>query len=273
MPTSFREQVSLLFPFLPADALDAFAESWAEYGDPDLAMAAVRQDRRYDTWFPGNRRPDGTVRLSETEYASTMEGYRRLIVDFGLNPSVFQSKFVELLEGDVSVSELSGRLTAAYEQIATSIPQVKEFYTTAYGIPMTDEAVFASFIDPDIGEAILSRRISASQIGGEAFRAGFRVDLGYAERLASAGLDAQNARSLFGTAAQQLPTLGRLARRYSDIDQTFDLEEFTEAEVFGEPTQTRRIRRLLAAESSAFTPREGTVATTEDFAVRGLRQR
>jgi hypothetical protein len=68
--------------------------------------------------------------------------------------------------------------------------------------------------------------------------------------------------------------LDDLARRHRDPDDTFDLNEFADANVFGDAAQTRRIRRLLRQEASLFSPREvGSVQIQDDFALTGLTPR
>src|SRR5690606_8303029 len=165
-PINWLEQARTLFPWMPEPLLKVFADAWAETGDTELALARMRQSPQYDRYFAGNRRSDGTFRMTEAEYMSTIRAYRTLLSDFGLNPDLFQKRFVSLIEGEVSPLELRERLGAAYEGIVANIPQVREFYAR-YGYDLSDAAIFASVIDPEIGDAILARRIAVAQVGGE----------------------------------------------------------------------------------------------------------
>ena len=272
-PIDYRAAAANLFPNFPSELLDMFADEWAKFNDPDLALAAVRNSAIYDTLFPGIKRDDGTLRMTEGEYSATMEAYGRLFREFGLNANLFEGRFVELMEGTVSPSELAGRLGAAYEQIITNIPQVREFYAESFGLDLTDQAIFASFLDPDISDAILNRRLSVAQVGGEALARGFDIGDAFAGRLAAAGVDQGAARQFFADAEGRLPTLDELARRFSDPDPTFDIDELAAASIFGSADQGRRIRRLLASEQSLFTGQIGTVATSDEFTLTGLRAR
>ena len=267
----YQKMVRDLYPWLPAELVKVFADAWAETGDERLALARMRQDPAYDKYFPGNRRSDGSIRMDESTYKSTIDAYNRLLGEFGLNPNVFKNRLVQWIEGDVSPMEVAERLGSAYERIVTNIPQVREFYARNYGIDMTNQAIFASFLDPDLSDAILNRRISVAQVGGEGLARGFDVNLSFAERLASAGVGQSEARQFFGEAALRLPTLDELARRHRDVDQTFDLSEFAEASIFGDPEQMRRIRRLFRAESALFSEQTGTVAIDDALRVTGLR--
>lgn len=270
---NYLEQVRTLYPWLPRELVKVFADAWTDTGDRDLAYATMQQSDAYEKYFPGNRRADGSVRMDEQTYFSTIDAYNRLLSDFGLNPKVFKGKFVNWIEGDVSPSEVAERLGSAYEQIVTNIPQVREFYASTYGIQMSDQAIFASFLDPDIGDAILNRRISVAQIGGEGLARGFDTDLvPFAERLADAGLSQQEARGFFAQAERQLPLLERLAERHADPDDTFDLGEFADAAIFGDSEQARRIRRLLDAEASLFSEQLGTFGVDESMRLTGLRR-
>ncbi|MFQ5524366.1 MAG: LysM peptidoglycan-binding domain-containing protein [Acidimicrobiia bacterium] len=269
---NFRARAQALYPFLPAELLDIFARAWAETGDVSLALAQTRADPAYDRFFPGIKRDDGSLRLSEAEYLSRMDGYKLILGQFNLNPEVFQNRLVEAIEGELSVGEFASRMSAAYSQIISFLPQAREFYASNYGLELTDEAIFASFIDPDLGNAVLSQRIAVSQIGGAAAAAGFNLDLTFAERIRQRGLDFGQAQGFFDQAREQIPTLGRLAQRFG-VDKTVDLGEFAGATIFADPFQRRRVRRLLAAEASSFTPQEGRVRTQGDFTVTGLSPR
>ena len=161
----------------------------------------------------------------------------------------------------------------AYDAFVTNIPQVAQIYAQYGGIELTEQALFASFIDPTVGEAILSRRISVAQVGGEALARGFSIGQQFAEQLAFAGVDQLKARQFFSTAEGQLPTLDELARRFRDPDPTFDLEEYAAASIFGDADQTRRINRLIAQSRSLFSEQIGTIRTSENLAVTGLSAR
>ena len=272
-PIDFRAAAANLFPWFPDELLDVFADAWTKFDDPNLALAAVRQDSRYDAIFPGIKRDDGSIRMTEAEWFGVREAYARLLTEFGLNASVWEPQFAALMEGDVSPQEFAGRLGGAYERIITNIPEVREFYARQFGLEMTDAAIFASFLDPDIADAILSRRMSVAQVGGEGLARGFDVTDAFAGRLANAGIDQLAARQLFIDAEGRLPTLNELSRRFADPDAAFDVEEFAEATIFGDATQRRRIRRLQASETSLFSDQFGAVATSDEFAVTGITAR
>lgn len=275
-PINWRAKARALFPWMPDALIGLFVNDpdfgWATTGNAELALAGVRASDQYDRFFPGNRRDDGSLRLSEQDYFSTREAYGSLFREFGLNSGVFENRFARLIEGEVSPSELAGRLGAVFEGIQNNLPEVAEEFAGFFG-PNSRQALFASAIDPDLGQAILDRRISVAQVAGEAAARGFDIGRGFAGRLVSGGVGQEQARNLFIAAEGQLQTLSQLAARHRDPDDTFDLVEFAEANVFGDAEQTRRIRRLLRAEASLFTDQLGFVATSEDLVLTGLTPR
>lgn len=270
----FHAAARRLFPWMPAALVEVYADIWAETGDPQQAIAEVRSHPLYEQHFPGNRRPDGTLRFDELTYLSVMDAYRTAVHDFGLNPEVFEDKgrFVDLLVGETSPEELRGRLVAVQEGIVGNTEQTREEFSRFYGIDMTDEAILASVIDPELRDDIVNRRIAVSQIGGEAARFGFRRSLSRADELASLGMGQGQARELFSTAAQRLPRLDVLASRFRDADPTFGIGEFEEAIAFGDVSQQRRIRRLESREESLFS-RASSVRRGRSGALTGLDTR
>ncbi len=271
-PIDFRARAQALFPWLPPALLNIYAEAWAKTGNPSLALAEIRASPQYNDFFPGNKRDDGSLRLSEAEYLARIDGFKLALSQFNLNPANFSSRFVEMIEGELTATQFASRLSSAFDDIITAMPEIREFYSDNFGIGMTDEAIFASFLDPDLGDAIINRRISQAQIGGAGAASGFNIDLAFTEELRQQGLGLAGAQTFFGDAAFQVPTLSRLATRFG-LDRTFDVTEFAAGTILGDPTQRRRIQRLFGAETSSFSERLGTVRTEEDLTLSGLSPR
>lgn len=270
-PFDFFGAASALLPFLPQALIQIYADAWAEFNDTAVALGVMRQSPLYDQFFPGLRRPDGTLRMSEQEYIATKEAFGISLLELGVNPALFSNRFVELIEGNVSAAEFQIRLNSVFTGILNNLPEVRAFYTQNFGINMTDEAIFASVLDPEIGQGILNQTISIAQVGGEAALQGFSIGLGFAERLANAGLTQASARGLFADASFRIPTLTTLAVRFNAPDQTLDLGEFVDAAFFGSASQINRQRRLLAGETASFAPQG--FATTTQGRVTGLEER
>ena len=256
---TYAELAQSLYPNMPPDILDLFANEWARTGDPQVAIAEVRRSPAYEIAFPGNKRPDGTVKFDEVTYTGLKESYIGTLQEYGIprNTSVdlLTDRFTGLIEGEVSAREFAQRVDAVYQGIQENIPEVTEFYRENFGLELTPEAIFVGALDPTVGEEIVAGRITTAQIGGEAARAGFEISGEFAQRLQRAGISQAQARQLFTTAQAELPRLQELqARGGVEAPEEFTLEQFTEAAVFQSPEELEEIRRLEAEEESRFAP-------------------
>jgi len=283
----FLRQARALLPWLPESLVQIYADSFAETQNADIAIAEVRKSEEYDQVFPKNKRDDGTVRLSEQDYAAVKESYGLTIEDYGLNPEFFQGTFADLIEVGVSPNEFRARVEAARSGIVENVPAVKEYYRTNFGMDLNDNQIFASIIDPAVGEAIIEGRITQAQIGGEAQARGFQLSTEEVQALERAGLTQSQARQLFAAAEAEVPRLANLTRRFDQVEEVqigtedmtpeglvkrpgYDIEEFIQAQVFGSAEEKERIRRLEAEEESLFTPITG--AARRGRRVQGLVQ-
>jgi len=269
---TYAELAQSLYPNMPPDVLALFANEWARTGDPQVAIAEVRRSDVYEIAFPGNKRPDGTVKFDEITYTGLKESYIGTLQEYGIprNTSVdlLTPRFTGLIEGEVSAREFAQRVDAAYQGIQENIPEVQAFYLD-FGIELTPEAILLGALDPSVGEEIVAGRITTAQIGGEAARAGFTITGDFAQRLQRAGISQAQARQLFTSAETELPRLQELQSRGGVTDpEQFTLEEFTEAAVFQSPEELEEIRRLEREEESRFAPVGG--AARQGRRVTGL---
>ena len=272
---TYAELAQSLYPNMPPDVLALFASEWSRTGDPQVAIAEVRRSPAYEIAFPGNKRPDGTVKFDEVTYTGLKESYIGTLPEYGIprNTSVdlLTDRFTGLIEGEVSAREFAQRVDAVYKGIQENIPQVTEFYRENFGLELTPEAIFVGALDPSVGEEIVAGRITTAQIGGEAARAGFEITGDFAQRLQRAGISQAQARQLFTSAQVELPRLQELQARGGVTDpEEFTLEQFTEAAVFQSPEELEQIRLLEAEEESSFAPIGG--AARRGGRVTGLTQ-
>ena len=256
---TYAELAQSLYPNMPPDILNLFASEWARTGDPQVAIAEVRRSPAYEIAFPGNKRPDGTVKFDEVTYTGLKESYIGTLQEYGIprNTSVdlLTDRFTGLIEGEVSAREFAQRVDAVYQGIQENIPEVTTFYRENFGLELTPDAIFVGALDPTVGEEIVAGRITTAQIGGEAARAGFQISGDFAQRLQRAGISQAQARQLFTTAQTELPRLQELQTRGGVTDpEQFTLEQFTEAAVFQSPEELEEIRRLEREEESRFAP-------------------
>ena len=281
----FLKEARALLPWLPESLIRIYATAYSENQNSDVALSAVRQSEDYATYFPKNIRIDGTVRLSESDYASVKESFGLTIEDYGMNKDYFENTFATLIEKGISPNEFRQRVASASDGITQNIPAVREYYATNFNLELNDNQILASVIDPDIGQAIIEGRITQAQIGGEAQARGFNLNADEVQALERAGLTQAQARQLFAAAEQEVPRLATLARRFEpeSIDETetvtpgglteregYDIEEFVEAQVFGSAEEKERVRRLQAQEESLSSPIGG--AARKGGRVTGLTQ-
>jgi len=272
---TYAELAQSLYPNMPPDVLALFASEWSRTGDPQVAIAEVRRSDVYEIAFPGNKRPDGTVKFDEVTYTGLKESYIGTLAEYGIprNTSVdlLTDRFTGLIEGEVSAREFAQRVDAVYHGIQENIPEVTEFYRENFGLELTPEAIFVGALDPTVGEEIVAGRITTAQIGGEAARAGFEITGDFAQRLQRAGISQAQARQLFTSAETELPRLQELQTRGGvETPDQISLEEFTEAAVFQSPEELEEIRQLEAEEASRFAPVGG--AARRGARVTGLTE-
>lgn len=272
-------------PWMPVELIDVWYQEFLSLGGSSVPGSAenaaeiIRQDpkyrKQYDSYFPGNRRDDGSLRLYEEAYRSRIQGYENALLGVGVNPERFSDKFPGLISGDVTITELTNRVEDRYERIKDGLTEIRDYYAANFAMDMTDSAIVASFLDPDIGDAILERRIAISEIGGEAAIRGFGLELEASRSLQQAGVSRPDAQNLFGQAATDVPVLDVLARRHNDPDDDFDIFEFTRASVFDDPEERRRMRRLIAQERASFIGGAAGIGFTENESrgIVGLRTR
>ena len=263
---TYEELALSLYPNLPPDILDLFANEWARTGDPQVAIAEVRRSPAYEIAFPGNKRPDGTVKFDEVTYTGLKESYIGTLQEYGIprNTSVdlLTDRFTGLIEGEVSAREFAQRVDAVFQGVQENIPEVQSFYRENFGLDLTPEAIFVGALDPTVGEEIVAGRITTAQIGGEAARAGFQITGDLAQRLQRAGVTQAQARQIFTSAELQLPQLQELqAQQGVAEEERFGLEEFTEAAVFQSPEELQQIQRLREEQISEFAPTTGATRT------------
>ena len=274
---TYLELAKSLYPNMPDNLLNLFANEWARTGDPKVAIAEVRGTTEYETLFPGNKRADGTVKFDEVTYVGLKESYMGTLAEYGvsreISESLLQDRLTSLIEGEVSAREFQQRVGAVFQGVQENIQEVQDFYATNYGIDLTQESIFLGAIDPSVGEDIVAGKVTTAQIGGEAAKAGFTVDLSTAEKLRKAGLNQQQARQFFSTAADQIPRIQELQQRGGKSvaqEDVFNLEKFTEAMLFQSPDEAEELRRLQAEEESRFSAIGG--AARQGSRVTGLTE-
>ena len=267
-----REEAKLRFPYLDERLIDVYVQGYVETGDRNLALLKMRSDPLMETVYPGIRKTDGTLRMTEQEYIVAKEFMQLELRNYNLNPQVFEDDIVEAIAGDVSPQEFSERLQTGYQNIVQNIPQVKEVYLREFNLDLNEESIFGMFISPRLSTAVLENQIRQSQIMAEAETAiGTRaLTVEVARGLQQQGLTQAQARRGFQTAATLLPGLSGGAERFGRGPITST--EFVEATELGRQDIAQQISRVesqitsaSAAQAGAARLRSGEVVGLEEI--------
>ena len=262
VPTS--QELKALYPWITDGLLNILLDGeggYVETGKMNVALANMRASEEYAKTFPGiAREEDGSLRMTESEYYETVDVMKDTLRDYNLNPEVFQNDIVSAISGDVSAKEFAERLQFGYSQVVNNIPQVKEVYFREYGLDLSDEALFAMFVSPDIADSVLQNQILVSSIIAEAETAGASITKEAAMSFAQAGISQTQAREVFGQAVSIAPGLSdmtttAIARGIAGLD----------------PEALANIRRGQAIRASASSPTTGA-AQTQAGEVVGLTE-
>ena len=266
-----KEEAKLRFPYLDERLIDVYVQGFVETGDRNLALLKMRSDPLMETVYPGIRKTDGTLRMTEQEYIVAKEFMELELRNYNLNPQVFGEDIVDAISGDVSPQEFSERLQAGYQNIVQNIPQVKQVYLREFNLDLNEESIFGMFISPRLSTAVLDNQIRQSQILAEAETAlGTRaLTVQVARGLQQQGLTQAQARRGFQGAAALLPGLSQGAERFGRGDIT--ATEYVEATELGDQGVAERIRRIESQITSASSAQAGA-ARTRTGEVVGLEE-
>jgi len=268
---------------LPDNLLATVSREYVASGnDIAEAITQMRKSPEYAETFAGNLNPDGvTVKYSESEYLNIVDAYKRKIESLGVNSDLIMTseRQQKLIENVVSPDEFGTRLSALYNQVVTSIPQVKEFYKTNFDRDLTDVEILASAIDPKVGQDIISgaigardvlaQRIVRAEIGGQALKAGFEISQEQADALRQMGISGQQAGKAFQQASQIASVAARQGRQLGQTEAEAAIE-IVEG-LSGQEAEQRRLEKILAQQQAQSSAQLGAV-TTRAGAVTGLTE-
>lgn len=173
--------------------------------DPDAIMFALRDQPAYQKRFAANKKrvENGFAELSPETYIAMEEQYRQTLAANGMPVGFYndQKDFEKFIEGDVSISELQGRLREGYAKVANADPAVIRQMQELYGVSQGDLAAY--FIDPERARPLLTaadyrRQAQAAAIAARGFeQGGLQLTAGSAEDLARRGITPEEAQARF----------------------------------------------------------------------------
>ena len=228
-------------------------------------MSKLRQTDAYKARFRGNeyRVKNGYNAMSEAEYLSTEDAIRTTMRKYGLTQDYYsRDKLATLIGGDVSATEVDGRVGQAKKVIDNADPNIKKSLVGLYGVGMSD--MLGYVLAPETALEVVQRRVNAGFAAGVARGQG--IDLG---SMGDTALAEQIGDLTFGderTLRSQFDSIGGLARstrRLSGIDQ----EQITDRDVvkgeFGIDAQAgQRVKKMQSRERARFSGRSATTSAT-----------
>lgn len=254
-----------LFPYFPGNILNIILDSWVDTGSIDLAIAQGRASEDYAKTFPGIKREDGSLRMTEIQYLEVKDAMKDSLRNYNLNPDIFQNEIIDAIQGDVDIQEFQGRLQFGYEQLINNRDVVLEVYRAEYGMDLTEEALFAMFISPEIATSVLENQILVSQILAEAEVADITLGKSTVQDFISAGISQEQARGLFRETEQLSGLTGVAAQMGQDLSE----EDIASGLAGLSPEQLGLIKSAEARSASQSAVQAGA-ATTQAGQVTGL---
>ena len=263
--TPTKADAAALYPYYPSILLDLLISSWTETGSIDIALATVRQSDAFEQSFPGIKREDGSLRMTEIQYLELKDDMKDQLRNYNLNPDIFADEIVEAIEGDVDKEEFSARLAFGYNELINNKDIVMRVYRDEYGMDLTDEALFAMFISPDISQAVLENQILTSQILAEAEIAGVGLGKEVATKFVKGKITQRQSAEIFQRAEQLSGLTGVAAGAGFDLT-----EEEIATGIAGLDNEQLKLIRSAEARAASLSAIQAGAATTQTGEVVGL---
>lgn len=201
---NFTQEAKRLLPWMPDELIGVYATAWQETGDPSQATAIMRSNQAYERYFPGNKKPNGMLAMSEMDYVSYVDRSRQMMRAAGLPPGFYDEPqdFANFIQNNLSLNEVEQRVNEGYLAAMQAPAEFRTALRDYYGIDTGQLAAF--WLDPDRATAVIEREYLAAQLGGTARMTGFgTLNKDQAQRLAQLGIDPNAGAQGFVQLAQQ----------------------------------------------------------------------
>jgi hypothetical protein len=268
--------------YFRTNGMEAFISGMEKYVragySGDEIMVMLKNDADYKAaWekrFSGNiaRQANGLAELLPAQYVAMEQGYKALMLRYGVPATLFDSPddLADLIGKDVSAMELNDRLGEASAYINYSgNDAVKQQLREIYGL--SDDEMFAYVLDPTRTTDYLAsesrRNMNRANVGGAAATAGVKLAADFRDEIAkmydSAGTSASfaDANGRFTTVATETPLYQRLGALSSEVATADELvrEQFDMA---GGAGVAAKKRGLASQERSRFSGQSGLGSTS-----------
>jgi hypothetical protein len=219
----------------------------------DTIAIELQETKEYKKRFAANERrlKAGLSVLSPAEYISTERAYRQVMSQAGLPVGFYDSTsdFENFLAGDVSPSEVQGRVTAVSEAINKAPAATKDFFGQWYN---TGDMI-AYALDPKKAQPLIEQRIKAAEAAAIAQQSGFSLSQGNAELIGSQGASLNDIQQGVSFLGAEQATTDKLSAIYGGEDVS---QQDLVTEVFAGGAGTAR-KKLASQERAAFSGSSG----------------
>lgn len=116
------------------------------------AEAIVAESRKSEGWkvrFAGNRRPDGTLRMSEANYIAREGDYRVLLRQYARPDYEYNdpSDFTAFFEQELDPNEVKDRFET-YEAVRRGSQDIKDTFYVYAGMRLSDDDLYSAMVNP-----------------------------------------------------------------------------------------------------------------------------
>ena len=190
------------------------------------------------------------------EYIAYEKQAQNVLNRFGLADLANQETYSDLIGGDVSILEVTERITDVYDRVQNADDVLKtqlSTYFPTYGTSDFARALLTGKTPQDMASQ-LKRRLTAAEISSEASRAGLATSVERAEQLQAMGVSRSLARAGYSKISELQPTVSKLQSIYGG-------EQVTQAELEAEQFQglaSQKRKKLEQTEQATFAGRSGT---------------
>jgi hypothetical protein len=241
---------------------------WQEGASIDQILIELYDRPEFNAVYPEYKQLAAKGRAySVAELAAYRKAAVGLMRSYGI-PTQFYDQpedLARLAAAEVSIAELSQRVSAAAELVYSLPSTVRDEMNRLWGIREGD--LMAFWLDPDRSEPIIRQQYTAAQAGAAAKLTGFgELTREEARRAATAGLDLAAYESKFANLGLQRELFAKTA---------MGEEEITRAEQLGAAFESnteavRKIERRREQRKAEFAAGGGYSATREGFVGTGV---
>lgn len=170
-----RDVILSAFPWLaqlgiPVDQI----QQWAVQGlQGETLLGEVRKTPQYQSLFPAIRRTDGTLRMSEAQYLSQSEEYRKLLRAFGDPQYGYDSPsdLAAFFEQEIDPNELKQRFQV-YDTVKRGSQDLKDAFYVYAGMRPSDDQLYWAVVSPNARQALFdeyNQRVAQSPLDYQTF--------------------------------------------------------------------------------------------------------